>query len=145
MFERKQQFACMISQMTCDQDQIVDHSPDSSSLDRAVTDGHIIAFHRCCSKVCFSFTESGYVDFSVYRYTKVYIRIRKNDIHSLRLSILLLHTTLPFPRYLVIMLEYASGSNSASRQFPLLSGIIAIRCASACCASKREISSSDTM
>ena len=49
MSERKPQFACMISQMTYDQDQIVDHSPDSSSLDRAVTDGHIIAFHRCCS------------------------------------------------------------------------------------------------
>ena len=106
---------------------------------------HIIVFHRCCSKVCFSFTESGYVDFSVYRYTKLYIRIRKNDIHSLRLSILLLHTTLPFSRYLVIMLEYASGSNSASRQFPLLSGISAIRCESACFASKRDISSSDTM
>ena len=31
--------------MTCDQNQIVDHSPDSSALDRAMTDGHIIAFH----------------------------------------------------------------------------------------------------
>ena len=35
--------------MTCEQNQIVDHSPDSSALDRAVTDGHIIVFHRCCS------------------------------------------------------------------------------------------------
>lgn len=49
MSERKAQFTSMISQMTGDQDQIVDHSPDSSALDRAVTDGHIIAFHRCCS------------------------------------------------------------------------------------------------
>ena len=39
----------MISQMTCDQNQIVDHSPNSSAFDRAVTNGHIIPFHCCCS------------------------------------------------------------------------------------------------
>ncbi len=35
--------------MTCDQNQIVDHSPNSSALDRAVTNGHISPFHCCCS------------------------------------------------------------------------------------------------
>ena len=31
--------------MTCEQNQIVDHSPNSSAFDRAVTNGHIIPFH----------------------------------------------------------------------------------------------------
>ena len=49
MSERKAQFTCMISQMSCEQNQIVDYSPNSSAFDRAVTNGHIISFHCCCS------------------------------------------------------------------------------------------------
>ena len=71
--------------------------------------------------------------------------LNKYSIQSLCLLSLMLHMTFPFSRYLVIILEYASGSNSVSMLFPLLSGISAIRCASACSASKREISSPDTM
>ena len=47
MSECKAEFTCMISKMTFNQNQIVNDCPNSSALDRAVTNGHIIPFLLC--------------------------------------------------------------------------------------------------